>query len=147
MSATRNEWHSEKIWAQESMTAAKSSRDEYIQELEEQLGQNILELRDIAHAIRAQYIKMLLYLIPAAVLTGVIISYIIWELRVGDSFQSHTASIGGTLGVFGLFLLSELITMALGALQSINRGNRVRYLQVTAIHEAESELGRAGIKR
>jgi len=115
--------------------------EEYLRELEDQLGRNIFELREMAHVIRAQYIKLCIYLIPAVVLAGVIVIYLIWDFRYGDGYRLHVDLIGGTLGVFGLFLLSELISLSLGALQTVNRGNRVRFLQISAIHEAEAELG------
>lgn len=116
---------------------------EYLRELQDQLGQNILELRELNHVLRAQYVRLALYLIPALVLSSIIIGFAISEFMRGDPVHPHS-TIGGTLGVFGLFLLSELLALAFGSLQSINRGNRIRYIQLSAIHEAEVELGRAG---
>lgn len=120
--------------------------DEYVRELENQLGQNLIELQELKRAIRAQYLKAIVYLIPALVIAIAVASYLIWELTVGTGFQSRFASFLGTLGVFGLFVLSELVALSLGAIQLINRGNRVRYLQLTAIHEARIELARAGLE-
>jgi hypothetical protein len=114
--------------------------EQYFDELDAQLQQNMLERRILVSTLHMLRMKFYLFLSGAIAVSFAVAAYVLWEFRFGDGFSSRFDIVGGSLGLLGAFVIVELILGAFSALQASWRANVVIHAQDYAIAQAEEYL-------